>query len=121
MRQEQENIARAGAAHRRGTRQTQALGNGPECAAKGLFPSNPFLKVQVMLRMLGTIGAVMAGAALYERLKLVKPQETELERTAAAELRKVLLYAAPPTFLTPAQASEAACPQRRWLDKAASD
>lgn len=74
-----------------------------------------------MLRMLGTIGAVMAGAALYERLRPMRLQETDLERTAAAELRKVLLYAAPPTFLAPIQAPEAGCPQRRWLDKAASD
>jgi len=74
-----------------------------------------------MLRMLGTIGAVMAGAALYERLRLLKLEETDLERTAAAELRKVLLYAAPPTFLAPPQMLESGCPQRRWLDKAASD
>lgn len=74
-----------------------------------------------MLKMLGTIGAVMAGAALYERLRPLRAQETELERTAAAELRKVLLYAAAPTFLAPVQAPDAVGPQRRWLDKAASD
>lgn len=121
MCREQENIARAqgGLSHR--VRQTQALGNGPECAAKGLVSSKSFPKVQVMLRMLGTIGAVMAGAALYERLRPMKAQETELERTAAAELRKVLLYAAPPTFLAPAGVPADPGPQRRWLDKAASD
>lgn len=74
-----------------------------------------------MLRMLGTIGAVMAGAALYERLRPMRSQETDLERTAAAELRKVLLYAAAPTFLVPAGMPSEGCPQRRWLDKAASD
>lgn len=70
-----------------------------------------------MLKLLGTLGAVAAVAALYEKRK-VRPQ-TELETVAEAELRKILIYAAPPFFLAQVSTLDENGPALRWMGKAA--
>ena len=70
-----------------------------------------------MLKLLGTIGAVTAAAVLYQRR--FADQQTELETIAEEELRKVLLYAAPPTFLAPVSSIEDTEPRLHWKGRAA--
>ena len=50
-----------------------------------------------MLKWMGTISAMAAAAVMYEKMKI--DRRSELETVASIELRKVLRYAAPPTFL----------------------
>jgi hypothetical protein len=71
-----------------------------------------------MLKVLGTIGAMAVAAALYEKARSERP--TLLETVAAEELRKVLLYAAPPTFLAPVSSTESNSPLH-WLDRASGN
>lgn len=68
-----------------------------------------------MLKWIGTIGAIAAAAALLEK-RAHRPQ-TELETVAGAELRKVLVYAAPPTFLAPVSSLREDKTPLRWLGK----
>lgn len=72
-----------------------------------------------MLKLLGTLGAVTAAAVLYQRH--FADRRTQLEMTAEEELRKVLLYAAPPTFLASVSVVEEAGMELRWLTKAAGN
>ncbi len=68
-----------------------------------------------MLKVLGTIGAVAMAAAFYGKVRIERP--SELETVAAEELRKVLLYAAPPTFLATVSSTDSNSPLH-WLDRA---
>ena len=68
-----------------------------------------------MLKWIGTISAVALAATLLEKKRAV--QMTELESVAEAELRKVLLYAAPPTFLATVSVVHDDHPRRRWVDR----
>lgn len=70
-----------------------------------------------MLKWIGTFGAVTAAAVVFGKMKTDK--RSELETTASIELRKVLRYAAPPTFLAPVSSMEETMPRLRWMDKAA--
>ncbi|HUR36325.1 MAG TPA: hypothetical protein VM009_00815 [Terriglobales bacterium] len=69
------------------------------------------------LKLLGALGAVAAAALVFERSK--EWRRSELETVASAELRKILLYAAPPTFLAPVSSVEEHPKPLRWLGKAA--
>jgi hypothetical protein len=77
------------------------------------------LKVAFMLRLLGTIGAVAAAAAYYGQAR--NKQKSELETVAAVELRKILLYAAPPTFLARVSSLDENPAPLRWMGKAAGN
>lgn len=69
-----------------------------------------------MLKWIGTIGAVALAARLLERREITAGS-SHLESVAEAELRKVLLYAAPPTFLAPVGVVHDDHPRRRWADR----
>lgn len=72
-----------------------------------------------MLKWIGTLGAVALAATLYEKRRnhsMTGGPESEAEN----ELRKVLLYAAPPTFLAPVSETYEVNPRRRWMDRVAN-
>lgn len=89
------------------------------CCTSLESPPDFSLKVKMMLKWIGTIGVIAAAAALWEK-RASRPQ-TELETVAAAELRKVLRYAAPPTFLASVSSLEEDAAPLRWLGKAAGN
>ncbi len=69
-----------------------------------------------MLKVLGTIGAVAVAAAFYGKVRTERP--FLLETVAAEELRKVLLYAAPPTFLASVSSPDESNSPVQWLERA---
>ncbi len=69
-----------------------------------------------MLKWIGTLGAVALAATLYEKRRGPNAID-ELEAVAEGELRKILLYAAPPTFLAPLAVDQGAGPRRRRADR----
>ncbi len=72
-----------------------------------------------MLKWIGTLGAVALAATLYEKRR--SPNAVgELESVAEGELRKILLYAAAPTFLAPVSEAYEVNPRRRWMDRVAN-
>lgn len=93
--------------------------NGHPCAVRSTEFPPLILKVKHMLKLLGTIGAVAAAAALYENRKARR--QPDLETVAAAELRKILIYAAPPTFLAPVSSVNENGEPLHWLGTAAGN
>jgi hypothetical protein len=87
------------------------------------FPPNTFRKGAHMFKVIGTIGAVAAAMAVCERAFYARArrQPSELESVAAAELRKILIYAAPPTFLARVSAVEEKTTPLRWMARAAGN
>jgi len=73
-----------------------------------------------MLKLLGTISAVAAAVVVLEK-RMNAGRPTELEVIAAEELRKVLLYAAPPTFLARVSSLDDSTTGLRWLDRASGN
>jgi hypothetical protein len=85
------------------------------------------------LKLLGALGAIAAAALVFEKhfeknfgRSFAKSFEknndwrrSELETVASVELRKILLYAAPPTFLAPVSSVEEHPEPLRWLGKTA--
>ena len=72
-----------------------------------------------MLKWMGTISAMAAAAVLYEKMKI--DRRSELETVASIELRKVLRYAAPPTFLARVSSIHESETPLHWLSKAAGN
>lgn len=72
-----------------------------------------------MLKVLGTIGAVAVAAAVLGKVKVDRP--STLETVAAEELRKVLLYAAPPTFLASVSSTDDTRAPLRWIGRASGN
>ena len=72
-----------------------------------------------MLKWIGTLGAVALAATLYDKRRHLH-KASELESAAETELRKILLYAAPPTFLAPVSEAYEVNPRRRWMDRVAN-
>jgi hypothetical protein len=68
------------------------------------------------LKWIGAAGAIAIAAALFEKKR---NGFSELETAADRELKKILLYAAPPTFLAPVSVVHEERPQRRWADRIA--
>ncbi|HUS18710.1 MAG TPA: hypothetical protein VMZ25_03595 [Terriglobales bacterium] len=77
-----------------------------------------------MLKVLGTIGAVAAAMAVCEKAfhdRYGARPQSELESVAEIELRKILLYAAPPTFLARVSSADENPVPLRWMTRAAGD
>jgi hypothetical protein len=65
------------------------------------------------MRVMGTMGLLIIGTIMLRKLTSTAPRD--IGKVAAEELRKVLMYAAPPTFLaTQSQYDE--CDILRWMD-----
>ncbi|MEO5937293.1 MAG: hypothetical protein ABIP81_08770 [Terriglobales bacterium] len=73
-----------------------------------------------MLKVIGTISAVAAAMMVLEKKRSGSVRPTELEMVAAEELRKVLIYAAPPTFLATVSSMDDNGPALRWQERIAN-
>lgn len=73
-----------------------------------------------MLKVIGTISAVAAAMMVLEKRMNGSVRPTELEIVAAEELRKVLVYAAPPTFLATVSSMDDNGPRLRWQERIAN-
>lgn len=77
-----------------------------------------------MLKVLGTIGVVAAAMAVCEKAfhdRNGAKQQSELESVAEIELRKILVYAAPPTFLARVSSTDENPTPLRWMARAAGN
>ncbi|MEO6119238.1 MAG: hypothetical protein ABIP12_01005 [Terriglobales bacterium] len=73
-----------------------------------------------MLKVIGTISAVAAAMMVLEKKMNGSVRPTELEMVAEEELRKVLIYAAPPTFLATVSSMDDSGPALRWQKRIAN-